>query len=1324
MKKNLQNIIVSLLIIIFACNESMAQKKLIHYWDFNSANNPSNGGGGIQVSPYTADYSTLGNAKVIYGKVPGNILDTAIFDNYIASVSDVDTFNNRPGFGGCCQTPNYSVRARNPSDSMQLLWYIPTTHYKDIEIKYETEVSSLSKGQATQLFSYSTDSGATWKTTGLSELFDSAKVAVWRLVDINFNSDSSVNNNNRLVFRIKFRTHNTGITGNNRFDNFTVEGDTLIFVSGVSVYPKTMGIVVGDSGTVTATLSPTNPTNPAISWTSLNPSVATISQTGIVRGIATGTTKIYVKTSDGGFTDTCLVTVSSAPVAVTGVSVFPKILGVVMGDSSSVTATLSPINATNTAVTWTSLNSSIANVSQKGMVYGIALGTTKVYATTADGGFTDTCVVNVLPIAVTGVFVYPKTLGLVIGDSSIISAVVSPSDATNSDVTWTSLNPSVASVSQTGMVHGIVLGTTKVYVTTNDGNYTDTCTVTVTNPPVPSTRKLIHYWDFNSATIPPDGSGGVQVSPYTADYSTLGNAKVVYGKVPGTVLDTTSVLDNYISTDVDTFNNRPGFGGCCQTTNYSVRARNPSDSMQLLWYIPTTHYRNIEIKYETEVSSLSKGQATQLFTYSTDNGITWKTTGLSELFDTATIATWRLIDINFNSDSSVNNNSGLVFRIKFRTHNTGTTGNNRFDNFTVEGDTLIIVTGVSVYPKTMGIVVGNSSIVTATLSPTKPTNSAVSWTSSDTLIATVSQAGLVKGIALGTTKIYVKTADGGFTDTCLVTVTSAPVAVTGVSVFPKTLGVVMGDSSTVSSILSPVDATNIAVTWTSLNSSIASVIQTGMVHGIALGTTKVYVTTADGGFTDTCVVNVLPIGVTGVSVSPKTLGLVIGDSSIISAVVSPSNATNSDVTWTSLNPSVASVSQTGMVHGIVLGTTKVYVTTKDGSFTDTCTVTVINQPVPSTRRLIHYWDFNSATIPPNGNGGVQVSPYTADYSTLGNAKVVYEKIPGTSWDTSILDNYISTDVDTFNNRPGFGGCCQIPNYSVRARNPSDSMQLLWYIPTKHYRKLEIKYETEPSSLANGQATQLFSYSIDGGVTWLTDSLSQPSDSAIVKAWELISINFGADLRVNNNPNLIFRIKFRTNTMSTSGNNRFDNFTVEGDTDDLAVTGVSVSPKSIEILVGDSGTVSAELDPVDAANNAITWTSLNPSVATISQTGIVRGIAAGITKVYVKTVEGGFTDTCVVNVKIKTSLRKISNEEISVFPNPAKNQLQIKFDASSGLTKISVFSLIGVKVIYKEINNPDGNNTFIVPINDLAEGLYYISIQSGNKFITRSFVKKK
>ena len=93
------------------------------------------------------------------------------------------------------------------------------------------------------------------------------------------------------------------------------------------------------------------------------------------------------------------------------------------------------------------------------------------------------------------------------------------------------------------------------------------------------TKKLIHYWHFNN-TVAQCNLGAIP-----ADYSTLGNASIIYKpvKVAGATDTTHAYIDNYKRLPVyDTINQGHGFGGCCGATNYAVRTRNPSDYMQFL----------------------------------------------------------------------------------------------------------------------------------------------------------------------------------------------------------------------------------------------------------------------------------------------------------------------------------------------------------------------------------------------------------------------------------------------------------------------------------------------------------------------------------------------------------------------------------------------------------------------------------------------------------------------------------------------------------------------------------------------------------------------
>ena len=264
---------------------------------------------------------------------------------------------------------------------------------------------------------------------------------------------------------------------------------------------------------------------------------------------------------------------------------------------------------------------------------------------------------------------------------------------------------------------------------------------------------------------------------------------------------------------------------------------------------------------------------------------------------------------------------------------------------------VIAVTGVSLNKSVTTIQLGMTETLVPTVQPSDATVRSVSWTSSDESVATVS-GGTVMAVKAGTAIITVTTADGGFTATCAVTVTEdepATVPVTGVSLDKDSLSLEEGETAALTATVSPADATNKELTWTSSDESVATV-SGGTVTAVKAGTAVITVTTTDGGFTAACAVTVTEkapatVPVTGVSLNKTALSLTVGGSAALTATVIPNNAANRNVTWTSDKPGVAAVSADGTVSAVSAGTAVVTVTTEDGGFTAVCTVTV-TEPEP------------------------------------------------------------------------------------------------------------------------------------------------------------------------------------------------------------------------------------------------------------------------------------------------------------------------------------------------------------------------------------------
>ena len=283
------------------------------------------------------------------------------------------------------------------------------------------------------------------------------------------------------------------LTGCNLADNGGNGGNTdqteTIHVTGVSLSSKTLEIEVNGTHQLVATVAPSAATNKACTWSSSDPDTVSVSTSGKITGKKVGVATITVTTKDGNKTDTCEVTVRSAKVEedvvkVTGVTVTPTTLKLIEGESGSLTAKVTPSDATNKEISWVSSAPDIATVDEDGKVTAVKAGKATITVTTADGGKTATCSVTVSTpppevVNVTGVTVDPTSLTLTEGETGNITATVSPADATNKNVSWSSNAPGIATVDKDGKVTAVKAGSATITVTTEDGNKTATCSVTV-----------------------------------------------------------------------------------------------------------------------------------------------------------------------------------------------------------------------------------------------------------------------------------------------------------------------------------------------------------------------------------------------------------------------------------------------------------------------------------------------------------------------------------------------------------------------------------------------------------------------------------------------------------------------------------------------------------------------------------------------------------------------------------------------------------------------------------------------------------------------------
>ncbi len=200
-------------------------------------------------------------------------------------------------------------------------------------------------------------------------------------------------------------------------------------VTGISVNPTSLSLVEGETGSLTATVSPSDADDKTVIWDSSDKSVASV-ENGKVTALKAGSANITVKSVDGGFTASCSVSVSAKTVDVASISLSKEELTLKEGDSETITATVKPDDATDKTVTWTSSDPSVATV-DGGKIEAVKEGTATVTAKAGDKTATCKVTVDKKVIAVESVGLDKTEVELNEGDSVTLTATVKPDDATD-----------------------------------------------------------------------------------------------------------------------------------------------------------------------------------------------------------------------------------------------------------------------------------------------------------------------------------------------------------------------------------------------------------------------------------------------------------------------------------------------------------------------------------------------------------------------------------------------------------------------------------------------------------------------------------------------------------------------------------------------------------------------------------------------------------------------------------------------------------------------------------------------------------------------------
>ena len=226
-------------------------------------------------------------------------------------------------------------------------------------------------------------------------------------------------------------------------------------------------VAVGSRMEVDAICSPDNASITDVTWSSKNPNIATVDESGMVTGVKKGTASIVATAADGSkVTGTALITVTQP---VTSISITQADIPVVVGRTAQAKIQVLPAEANDKTVTWSTSDTSIATV-RNGQISGVKAGVCTVTCTSnSNPEVSASATVTVSQLVTKIVNVNdPSELTLKTGESGQLKWSVQPEDATNKGLTFKSLAPKVATVDANGVVTAVGRGTATITATAQD----------------------------------------------------------------------------------------------------------------------------------------------------------------------------------------------------------------------------------------------------------------------------------------------------------------------------------------------------------------------------------------------------------------------------------------------------------------------------------------------------------------------------------------------------------------------------------------------------------------------------------------------------------------------------------------------------------------------------------------------------------------------------------------------------------------------------------------------------------------------------------------
>ncbi|MCP4439199.1 MAG: hypothetical protein GY810_09680 [Aureispira sp.] len=745
-------------------------------------------------------------------------------------------------------------------------------------------------------------------------------------------------------------------------DGSGIFGETTITLSN-QIVSVTSITVQGQGGATTIstpggtlqmeeTVLPANATNKNVTWSVDNASIGSISPTGLLTAVSNGSVTVFATAQDGsGVSGSTVITISNQPILVTGITVQGQ------GGATTITTnggtlqmeeTVTPVNATNQAVTWSITGGTGGGtISPTGLLTAVTNGTVIVRATAQDGsgvfGETTITISNQI-VLVTGITVQGQGGATTITTNSgtlQMEETVTPVNATNQNVSW-SITGGTGSgtISPTGLLTAVTNGTVIVRATAQDGSgvFGET-TITISNQIVLVTGITVQG-QGGATTITTNG-GTLQMEETVTPVNAT-NQAVTWSITGGTGSGTISPT-----------------GLLTAVTNGTVIVRATAQDGSGVFGETTITISN-QIVLVTGITVQGQGGAT---TITTNGGTLQMVETVTPVNATNQSVSW---SITGGTGSGTISPTGLLTAVTNGTvivRATAQDGSGIFGETTITiSNQIVLVTGITVQGQGGATTIttnGGTLQMEETVTPVNATNQAVSWSiTGGTGSGTISPTGLLTAVTNGTVIVRATAQDGsGVFGETTITISNQIVLVTGITVQGQggaTTITTNGGTLQMVETVTPVNATNQAVTWSITGGTGSGTISpTGLLTAVTNGTVIVRATAQDGsgifGETTITISNQIVL-VTGITVQGQGGATTIttnGGTLQMMETVTPVNATNQAVTW-SITGGTGSgtISPTGLLTAVTNGTVIVRATAQDGSgvFGET-TITISNQIV-------------------------------------------------------------------------------------------------------------------------------------------------------------------------------------------------------------------------------------------------------------------------------------------------------------------------------------------------------------------------------------------